>query len=112
MKRKFFLSLVFLFVCFSSVTAVVQAAKKPKNQWAKVVSDVCKANTLNCSDKIIQKKDFEQTNACVSCCAETPDINDENNCFNYCICKCSLKANPFGTNTRKFCSRKEQIPQP
>lgn len=81
--------------------------KTPKNGFIKNVSSVCKSLTSTCSNEILEVGDTDQTKNCVTCCDGEEILNQGEKCFNYCICECSLKANPTSPNTRKLCKKKK-----
>ena len=100
----FLISLLLVSFCLPSF-----AAKPAKNQWTKLVSETCKTETNICSNNISETGSTDQTKSCIKCCTEgiEPALADEN-CFNYCTCECSLKANPKGANTHKLCSNRKK----
>ena len=100
----FLISTLLINFCLPSL-----AAKSPKNQWTKFVSEACKTETRICSSNISETGNSEQTKSCIQCCTEgiEPALAEEN-CFNYCTCECALSSNPKGANTAKLCSARKK----
>lgn len=109
-KKKFksALILIILFLILGNQSLAQETSNIPKNQWTKGTSIDCRNNVTICSSKIVDPSSAAQTGDCIHCCSGADVFDKGRKCFNYCICECSLKANPEGTNTKKLCTKKKK----